>query len=206
MSSTIHQSDGLGPKAETPSIDVPIAFPTGWEKIRSHFGAAIFNIFVTYFPSHLVRQCYLRAFGMKIGRKVAFMRGTKVIRPERISIGDNCIIGFDCFFGGEAGIRIGNNVNIASFSVLLGGHHDIDSPNFDSILIPIVIEDYAWLATRVTVTGGLHIHRGAVCAAGAVITKDVPAFQVVGGVPARRIRERNPEACTYVLDYQPWLF
>jgi putative colanic acid biosynthesis acetyltransferase WcaF len=206
MSSTTHTTrDELAQHPDSTS-GAPIGFPVGWEKVRSHLGAAFFNMFVTYLPSHFVRQSYLRALGMKIGRKVALMRGAKVIRPERISIGNNCIIGFDCFFGGEAGIQIGNNVNIASYGVLLGGHHDIDSPGFDSILIPIVIEDHCWLATRVTVTGGLRIHRGAVCAAGAVITKDVPAFQVVGGVPAKRIRDRNPEACTYVLDYQPWFF
>lgn len=191
---------------EIPETKVNVAEPAGFAKIRSHFGAAFYNMCVTGIPFHAVRQWYLRACGMKIGRKVALMRGTKVIRPERISIGDNCIIGFDCFLGGEAGLRIGNNVNIASFGVLLGGHHDIDDPNFTSILHPIVIEDYVWIATRVTITGGVRLERGCVAAAGAVITRDVPAYTVVGGVPARKIRERNPEACAYEFNYQPWLF
>lgn len=180
--------------------------PTGLAKIKSHVGAAFHNIFVTGFPFHAVRQGYLRMFGMKIGPKTGMMRGAKIIRPERISIGSNCIIGFDCFLGGEAGIQIGNNVNIASFGVLLGGYHDVNSPTFEAILHPIVIEDYAWLATRVTVLGGVRIGRGAVIAAGAVVTKDVPPYSIYGGVPAKQIGERNPEACVYELNYQPWFF
>ena len=180
--------------------------PRGWAKIRSHIGAAFYNMLVTGVPFSAIRQNYLRACGTKIGGSTGMMRGSKVIRPERITIGSHCIIGFDCFFGGEAGLTIGDNVNIASFSVLLAGHHDVNSPTFESILHPIVIEDYAWIATRVTILGGVRIGRGAVIAAGAVVTKDVPPFSIYGGVPARKLGERNPEACVYELNYQPWFF
>ncbi|MBC8165300.1 MAG: acyltransferase [Bryobacteraceae bacterium] len=114
------------------------------------------------------------------------------------------MIGFDSFLGGEAGITIGDNVNISSQCVILGGMHDPDDPQFRGILTPTVIEDYAWLATRVTLTGGIRIGRGAVVAAGAVVTRDVPPYTVVAGVPAKRIKDRNPEACKYELSYQPW--
>lgn len=188
------------------SLNVLAEQPRGFEKIKSHLGAAFHNIFVKGVPFHAVRQGYLRTFGMKIGAKTGMMRGTRIIRPERISIGSNCIIGFDCFLGGEAGIQIGNNVNIASFGVLLGGYHDVNSPTFEAILHPIIIEDYVWIATRVTVLGGVRIGRGAVIAAGAVVTKDVPPYSIYGGVPAKKIGERNPEACVYELNYQPWFF
>lgn len=181
-------------------------FPRGFQKIRSHLGAAGYNIAISGFPCHAVRQGYLRGCGMRIGKKVALMRGAIVVRPDQISIGNNCIIGFNCFLGGEAGIQIGNNVNLASFTTILAGYHDIDDPTFKSILNPVIVEDYAWVATRATIAGGVRIGRGAVVAAGAVVTKDVPPYHVVGGVPARKIKERNPEACVYELDYQPWFF
>ena len=180
--------------------------PKGLRKIRSHLGAAFYNMMMTGVPFHSIRQGYLRTCGMQIGSKVTILRGAMVIRPEQIAIGDHCIIGFNCFLGGEAGLQIGNNVNISSFCTLLGGYHDLDDPTFRSILIPIIIEDYVWLATRVTVAGGVRIGRGAVVAAGAVVTRDVPPYHVVGGVPARKIKERNPEACAYELNYQPWFF
>ena len=178
----------------------------GFRKVRSHLGAAFFNMGVNGFPFHAVRQGYLRACGMKIGSQVAIMRGAIVIRPEQISVGSHCIFGFNVFLGGEGGIQIGSNVNISSFCAILGGRHDFDDPTFRPILNPVIIEDYAWLATRVTIAGGVRIGRGAVVAAGAVVTRDVPPYHVVGGVPAKKIRERNPEACVYEFNYQPWFF
>jgi acetyltransferase-like isoleucine patch superfamily enzyme len=161
---------------------------------------------ITGIPFHAVRQAYLRAFGMKIGTDVAILRGTLVVSPQNIRIGNGCTIGFQCFFGGEAGITIGNNVNISSFTMILGGRHDINDPTFRSILGPVVIEDYAWLATRTTIASGVRIGRGAVVAAGAVVTRDVAPYQVVAGVPAKKIGERDPGACVYVLQYKPWFF
>jgi putative colanic acid biosynthesis acetyltransferase WcaF len=180
--------------------------PKGLRKITSHLAAAGYNALVTSIPFHAVRQGFLRAAGMRIGRSVGMLRGTTVIRPDQIEIGNHCIIGFQCFLGGEGGLYIGNNVNIASFSVLLGGWHDINDPGFAAELRPTVIEDYAWLATRTIVMAGVRIGRGAVVAAGAVVTRDVPPFAVVAGVPAKRIGERKPEACAYEFNYQPWFF
>ena len=179
---------------------------TGWRKVRSHLAAASYNAIVTFIPFHAVRQMFLRAAGMRIGRRVGMLRGAKVIRPDQIEVGNHCIIGFDCFLGGEGRLFIGNNVNIASFSVLLGGGHDINDPAFPSVRRPTIIEDYAWVATRVTITGGVRIGRGAVVGAGAVVTRDVAPYAVVAGVPARVIGERRPDACAYELNYQPWFF
>ncbi|MGI9070221.1 MAG: acyltransferase [Bryobacteraceae bacterium] len=187
-------------------IDDLQEWPTGFAKIRSHFGAAFYNMSVTGIPFHAVRQSYLRVCGMRIGNNVSILRETLIMRPERIRLGNGCIVGFRSFLGGEAGLEIGNFVNISSFAVLLGGRHDVNDPQFRSILEPIVIEDYVWIATRATVLGGVHMGRGSVAAAGAVVTKDVPPYSIVGGVPAKKIGERDPEACQYEFAYQPWFF
>lgn len=180
--------------------------PKGLAKIRSHLGAALYRMLVTHIPFHAVRQGFLRALGMRIGRRVALFSGSTIIRPERITIGDSSVVGFDCFLGGEAGLTIGSQVNISSYCIFLGGDHDLDSADFRPVHKPTVVEDYAWLATRVTVMGGVRIGRGAVVAAGAVVTRDVPPFHVVAGVPAKKIKERNPDTCRYDLGYQPWFF
>lgn len=190
--------------ADLTKRDTP--FPTGARKIAAHLGAAGYNVAVNGIPFHAVRQAYLRVAGMKIGHHVGLMRGITVIRPDQIEIGNNCIIGFQCFLGAEGGIYIGNNVNISSYCVLLGGWHDVNDPTFASRARPMVIEDYAWLATRATVMAGVRIGRGAVVAAGAVVTRDVPPYAIVAGVPAKQIAERKPEACVYELNYQPWFF
>jgi putative colanic acid biosynthesis acetyltransferase WcaF len=180
--------------------------PRGFRKIKAHLAAAGFNALVTGVPFHAVRQAYLRAAGMQIGRRVAILRGTLVICPDRINIGDHCIIGFRCFLSGDGGIDIGDNVNISSDSVVLSAGHDINDPAFPTVRRPTVIEDYVWVATRATVLAGVRIGRGAVVAAGAVVTKDVAAYAVVAGVPARQIGERRPEACAYEHNYQPWFY
>ena len=78
--------------------------------------------------------------------------------------------------------------------------HDIDDPQFAEIGGPVVIEDYAYIGTRVTIMPGVRIGCGAVVASGAVVTKDVPPYMLVGGVPARVIRERSHDL-RYKLGY-----
>lgn len=67
----------------------------------------------------------------------------------------------------------------------------------------VVIEDHVWIASRVTILPGVHIGRGAVIAAGAVVSKDVPALEIWGGVPARKIGVRNNKL-EYENNYSPW--
>jgi putative colanic acid biosynthesis acetyltransferase WcaF len=76
--------------------------------------------------------------------------------------------------------------------------HDTDSPEFAVVGGPVVIEDYVYVGPRVIILPNVRIGRGAVIAAGAVVTKDIPPYAIVGGVPARFIRER-----THELHYRP---
>lgn len=194
------------PALTRPPPDLASSLKAKRIKALSHLGAAVYGIAVTHVPVHAVRRAFLRSCGMKIGKKVTLLRGTIVVKPERIVFGDRCLVGWNCFLGGEGGLIIGNNVNISSYTVLLGGYHDVNDPTFASIMTPLVIEDYVWIATRATVLAGLRIGRGAVIAAGAVVTRDVAPYAIVAGVPARKIGERDPAACVYELDYQPALF
>jgi len=195
----VHASDPEATRRIAPAV-------TGLPKVRGHLGAAFYNHLVGNFPSHTVRQAFLRAAGMKIGRRSTLLRGTIVTAPNRIQIGDHTIIGFQCFLGGEAGLAIGSNVNISSFTALIGGGHDYDDPGFSAVRRPTVVEDYVWLGTRATVLSGVRIGRGAVVSACAFVYQDVPAYWVVGGVPARKMGERDPAACAYELDYRPLFF
>ncbi|MHB8134986.1 MAG: acyltransferase [Anaerolineaceae bacterium] len=79
--------------------------------------------------------------------------------------------------------------------------HDPQSPNFESIGGPVIIEDYAWVSSRVTILPNVRIGKGAVVAANALVTKDVPPYTIVGGVPAKVIGERTKDL-KYHLNYQ----
>jgi putative colanic acid biosynthesis acetyltransferase WcaF len=78
--------------------------------------------------------------------------------------------------------------------------HDIDSPDFKEIGAPVVIEDYVVIGSRVTILPGVTVGKGAIVASGAVVTKNVEPYAVVGGVPARFIKERSRNL-TYTLKF-----
>ncbi|UWX80272.1 acyltransferase [Arthrobacter jinronghuae] len=86
--------------------------------------------------------------------------------------------------------------------------HDYNSPTFATSGGPIVIRDRAWISFRATILPGVVIGEGAVVAANSVVTKDVEPFTVVGGIPAKKIGERNPSVSyewTKARSHAPWL-
>ncbi len=120
-----------------------------------------------------------------------------------VCLGDDCsiqtgsiLIGYGDREDHEGSIRIGHGVRIAPMVLMVAADHvyaDPDQPIRRQGLrrASIIIEDDAWLAGRVSVTAGVTIGRGSVVAGGAVVTRDVPAFSVVAGVPARVIKHRR---------------
>lgn len=169
-----------------------------------------------HIPSHRVRLfLYRHLFRVKIGRDSSVHWLARFNLPSGVEIGHNTVIGNDAFLDGrqkrkwdsnqnrflsyvrdfvnprERALRIGNNVSIAGYVQIYTMQHDVDDPDFAEIGAPVVIEDYAVLGSRVTILPGVTVGRGAVVATGAVVTKDVPPYTVVGGVPATRIRDRS---------------
>ena len=160
------------------------------------------NSFISKFPNHVIRNTFLRFFmKVKIGKGSSIHMGFKVYTYGNIIIGETCVIDRDCSFDGRGTITIGNNVNFSPEVMILTAYHDPDDASFAGVEKPVVIEDYAWIATRAMVLPGVRIGRGAMVAAGSVVTKDVPPDTIVGGNPARVIRPRKGPQ-TYQLDYK----
>lgn len=115
-------------------------------------------------------------------------------------IGDHVSLNANVYINACSGgtIHIGNDVLIGPNVVLRASDHafdDLSRPMRTQGHTPgtIVIEDDVWLGANVTVVGGVRIGRGAIIAAGAVVTTDVPSQAIAGGVPARLIRRRGPQ-------------
>ena len=108
---------------------------------------------------------------------------------KNITIGKRVFINFGCHFQDQGGITIGDDVLIGSNVVLATINHGL-SPDTrtDNCPAPIDIGRGVWIGSHVTVLPGVRVGDYAVLAAGAVVTKDVPAYTVVGGVPARVIK------------------
>lgn len=142
-------------------------------------------------PSHTVRNAAYRLAGVTLPRSSALHWRARFFCPRGVRIGENTTIGNDAFLDGRRGLTIGCRVSIAAEVRIYTLEHDIDDPYFASIGGPVVIEDYVYIGTRVTILPGVRIGRGAVVASGAVVTGSVEEYTVVGGIPARPIRERS---------------
>jgi acetyltransferase-like isoleucine patch superfamily enzyme len=115
-----------------------------------------------------------------------------LVAQEYSYIGPQCLIGPKCQLGAYA--MVGPRVSV------VGTDHIFDKPGVPIIfsgrpeLKPTIIEADAWIGCGAILLAGVRIGRGAIVGAGAVVTRDVPAYEVHGGVPARKIGERFPNA------------
>lgn len=119
----------------------------------------------------------------------------------KVTFGDYCTVNPFCvIYGLSGGLEIGNAVRIATQTVIIPGNHIFEDPDTQIRLQGIEskgvkIENDVWLGAGVRVLDGVTIGSGAVVAAGSVVTKDVPKYAVVGGVPAHVLKWRKKEAC-----------
>lgn len=165
---------------------------------------AVFNLLVTHVPIRALRHAWLRRLGVTIGDGAVVYRGTSVLGASGIHVGHRSIIGWRCVVDGRGGVTIEDDVVIASDCRIITADHDVRLPGFDVRYAPVTLENRAWLGTRAMVLKGVHVHYGAVVAAGGVATRDVPPLTIVGGVPARPIADR-PAHLSYQLEGAPAL-
>ena len=155
-------------------------------------------------PSHHIRRFFYRLAGMKIGRGSAIHMQLRLYDPRHIVIGKDTIIGEGAVLDGRDKLSIGNHVDIASGVMIYNSEHDVQSPDFHAVTAQVMIEDYVFIGPRAIILPGVKIGKGAVVGAGAVVTKDVESFAIVGGVPAKVIGERRIRDLNYKLGRAAW--
>ena len=153
----------------------------------------IYNTIINKIPINIVRKFFLRLLGAKLSSNCVIFRRCEMIKPINLKVGRSSSIGWFSFIDARGSISIGNNVTIASYCKLVTAKHDVEDPMFRASENPIIIDDYVWICTGATILGGVSIGKGAVVAAGAVVTKDVPPMTIVGGIPAKYIKKRETE-------------
>lgn len=151
------------------------------------------NVVINKIPSRHIRKWFYQMLGAKIGKNAGICRRTEVLYPKGLNIANNVAVGWYAELDARGGITIDHDTNISSHVIMITGSHDIDDPDFTADFKPIHIGHHCWIGTGAMVLQGVTIGDGAVVAAGAVVTKDVPPYTVVGGVPAKVIRERSKE-------------
>ncbi len=157
-------------------------------------------------PARKLRHAFYRRMGLTLGAGAVVHRGLELRAPSGVHIGEGTVIGFDVILDGRRGIAIGANVNVSSEVAIWTLQHDHRDPQFGDNGGPVTIGDRAWLSFRATILPGVAVGEGAVVAAGAVVTRDVPPYAIVAGVPARVVGERSPRELSYELgaSVAPW--
>lgn len=156
-------------------------------------------VYISTIPSHFLRRLFYKGLGTKVGKNVVFHYKTEIRDPHRLSIGDGCCIGDNTILDARQDLTIGKHVNISSNVSIYTEQHDYRDPEFlcnQTTKKSVEIEDRVWIGSNVIVLPGVTIGEGAVCCAGCVVTKDVPPFTVVAGIPAKKVGER-PRNLTY---------
>jgi acetyltransferase-like isoleucine patch superfamily enzyme len=153
--------------------------------------------------AYLDQGVYLHACpnGIEIGENTIVMHGAVLhvynfrnLPKAGIRIGKDSLVGEYSVIRGQGGVEIGDRVYTSPFTQIIAVNHVFDDPGRPFIeqgitAEGIVIEDDVWLGAGAIITDGVRVGKGAVIAAGAVVTKDVPPHTVVGGVPARVLKE-----------------
>jgi maltose O-acetyltransferase len=154
---------------------------------------------IGHIPLHTVRHSAYLLAGVRMGQGSTIHMWANFFQPKNIEIGSDTIIGNNAFLDGRAPLIIGNHTDIAAEVLIYNSEHDITSDDFSAREEAVEIGDYVFIGARAIILPGVKIGRGAVVAAGAVVTRDVPDFAIVGGVPAKVIGERKLKDPRYKL-------
>ncbi len=172
--------------------------------------AYLTNHIISAIPFYTVRHAwYRRVLGLQIAPGASVCMGQYIwffspsqVRRDGVTIGPHAIINRGCCLDARGPIQIGQNASISPYVTILTTQHVMDHPEFPTETKGVRIGDYAWIGLRAMIMPGVTIGEGAVVAAGAVVTKDVAPYTVVGGVPARPIGTRT-RPVRYTLTFRP---
>lgn len=183
------------------SVRICYAKPTPAKRLQQVMASLFSFTFIKWICTSFAYSLINNVMGRrkaKIGK--SNIHPTTIIREgEYVSIGDHCLINHNNLI--QAGksskgyIKIGNYVHTGANVMMLAFNHgfytrDIPTKEQDYLDAPIVIEDDVWIGGSSIILAGVTIGEGSIIAAGSVVNKDVPPYTIVGGVPAKVLKER----------------
>lgn len=144
-----------------------------------------------------LKKIFLSLVGARIGKRVVIYPGVWIAPGRNLDIGDDVDLAKDVLITTTGGVSIGARTLVGYRAQILSTNHEIPPvgapfPVSGNVHRPVRIGSDVWIGAGAIVTAGVTIGEGAVVAAGSVVTKDVPCNAIVGGVPAKIIRHREP--------------
>lgn len=149
-----------------------------------------------YKSINYLKKKFLELMGAKIGKGVVIYPGVWIAPGRNLTVGDDVDLAKDVLITTSGGVYIGNRTLIGYRTQIISADHEIPPigepfPVSGDKLAKVTIQQDVWIGANCIITPGVTIGEGAVVAAGAVVTKDVKANSIVGGVPAKFIKMRN---------------
>ena len=180
------------------ALQVDLSTFENWLSPRNKIGRALWMLVSTVgfrpaFPAFLWpwRRFLLRLFGARVDRKAYVHARAEIWAPWNLEMGAFSCLAQRVNVYNTGRVVIGSHTTVSQGAYLCPGSHDISDPKFRMICSDMRIGDQVWIATEAFVGGmGVRIGEGAVVGARAVVTKDVPAWTVVAGNPAREVKKR----------------
>ncbi|HUS16562.1 MAG TPA: acyltransferase [Chloroflexia bacterium] len=180
------------------------------KRVGLAFVAYLTNQWIAAVPSYTLRHAWYRqVLGIRLGRGSSLAMGQFIwffslsqLRRDGLQIGPDSLINRGCVLDARGPLQIGAHVSISPNVAILTTQHVMNDPAFPTATRPVVIGDYAWIGMRAMIMPGVTIGEGAVVAAGAIVTRDVAPYTVVGGSPARPIGTRK-RPMRYRVDFRP---
>lgn len=181
----------------------PMSRAGGFFKGQGYYLAlACINTLHRWLPFAL-RPLLYRACGYRVGAGAAIQGGVRFFHVGRLEVGEGTRINRGVYLDNRGGIAIGAQVSIAHDARIYTMGHDVHADDFATKARPVRIDDHAVVFAGAMLMPGVHLGRGAVVMAGAVVTQDVPERRIVGGNPARDLGERRG-GLDYTLGERYW--
>ena len=140
------------------------------------------------------KRFLLRCFGAKMSPSAVVYSSTRIYAPWNLEMGEHSCLADDVDCYNVAPVIIGANTTVSQKSYLCTASHDITKSNLPLITAPIIIEDQVWVGADVFIGMGVTIGQGTVVGARASVYKSVAQWKVVGGNPAKVLKERVVES------------
>lgn len=137
-----------------------------------------------------LRQAIAKKLFKKCGDGFVANEGCRFNYGHRIEVGDNVSWNAGCYIDAKGGVKFGDFAMLTEYAKIFTHSHSEEN-HMERTYAPVVIGDYAKVYTAATILPGVTLGNGAVVATGAIVTKDVPEFTLVGGIPAKPMRERK---------------
>jgi len=136
------------------------------------------------------RRWLLRLFGAKIGKGCAIRPTAHIEIPWMLEMGDYATLGDSSIVYNLGKVTIGRRVTVSQHAHLCAGSHDFSRRDMPLLRPPIAIGDDAWIAAQAFVGPGITVGKGAILGARGCAFKDIPAWEIWAGNPAKKLRDR----------------